>query len=219
MPIKLVPPSAMPYAVVTSSLGALVATGIAVFGLHSWPAFKIAPFIGGLLGAGFSLAVLRLHGLPLLASVEEYRDAAGIAALEEISPIYFKFAMAAALAVSIVEVAGLLIDPVTVLSCWSLGWVVITSYTFWRAWQLNHPAALGRFDIIQIFGGVGFLMISGLFLYFPFDGSVILDRAPDNFSIIKAIFIINAWATGIAMVIALFGVNFLRRLSTAAGLQ
>jgi hypothetical protein len=209
----------MPYVVVTSALGALIATGIAIFGLHSWPAFKIAPFVGGLLGAGFSFVVLRFHGLPLRATVDEYHDAAGIPPLEGILRLYFNFAFVAALVVSIVEVAGLLIDPAIVLSCWSLGWVAVTGYTVWRAWKLNHPDALGRFDIIQIFGGVGFFMISGLLLYGPFDGSVMLVRAPDIFTIIPAILVMNAWVAGTAVVIALFGVNILRRLSRAAGLQ
>jgi hypothetical protein len=209
----------MPYAVLISAFGALVATAIAMFGLHSWTALKIAPFAGALLGAGFSLVLLRLHGLPLRASVEEYRDAAGVQSLKEISRLYLNIALGAALVVSAVEVAALLIDPVAVLFGWSVGWVAVIGYTFWRAWQINHPASFGRFDIIQVSAGATFLMISGLFLYGPFDGSVMLDRGASGFRLIKSIVVMNLWVALTATMIALFGVNILRRLSRAAGFQ
>ena len=209
----------MPYAILVSAFGAIVATAIAMFGLHSWSAIKIAPFVGALLGAGFSLATLRLHGLPWRATLDEYRSAAGVQSLKEISWRYLNIALGAAFVVSVVELAGLLIDPVTVLSCWSVGWMAVIGYTFWRAWQINHPASLGRFDIFQIFGGVSLLTISGFFLYGPFDGSIMLDRGASGFALAKAIFVINAWVAGTAAVIALLGVNILRRLSQTAGLQ
>jgi len=212
-------PSAMPYAVLISFFGALVATAVAMFGLHSWAALKVAPFAGALLGGGFALALLRHHGLPLRASVDEYRDAAGVQSLQQISRLYFNIALGTALAVSVVEVAGLLIDPVAVLSGWSVGWVAVIGYTVWRAWQLNHPDSFRRFDIIQVSSGAILLMISALFLYGPFDGSVMLDKGASGFWLIKAIVVMNMWVALTATVIAVFGVNFLRRLSRAAGLQ
>jgi hypothetical protein len=190
-----------------------------VFGLHSWDALKIAPFAGALLGAAYSLVVLRNHGLPLRASVEEYRAAAGMASLREISTRYFNIAMLAALVVSSIEVAGLLIDPVAVLSCWSVGWLAVIGYTFRRAWQIEHPSSFGRFDIIQVSAGVIFLTFAGFTLYGPFDGTVMLDHGASGFRLVKAIVVMNLWVGGIATMIALFGVNILRRLSRAAGLQ
>ena len=209
----------MPYAILISFFGALVATAIAMFGLHSWSALKIAPFAGAVLGAGFSFFLLRLHGLPLRASVDEYRDAAGVLSLKELSQLYLNIALVAAVVVSIVEVVALLIDPVAVMSYWSVGWMAVVGYTFWRAWQLKHPASFGRFDIIQVSAGTILLIISGLFVYGPLDGSVMLDRGLSGFQLIKIIVVMNLWMALTAMIVATFGVNILRRLSKAAGLQ
>lgn len=208
----------MPYAAVISTFAALVATAIAMFGLHSWTAFKIAPFAGALLGGGFAVVQLRLHGLPLRASVEEYRDAAGVKSLREVSPLYLNMALIAALVVSVVEVAGLLIDPVAVMSFWSVGWIAVIGYTCSRAWQIDHPASLGRFDIIQVTAGAIFFLISGLFLYGFFDGSAMLERGASGFRLVKVIVVMNLWVALTATMIALFGVNIARRLSRAAGL-
>ena len=209
----------MPYAVLIAFFGALVAAAVAMFGLHSWTALKMAPVAGALLGGGFAFILLRLHGLPLSTSVDEYRDAAGVQSLKDVSRLYLNTAMVAAVVVSGVEVAALLIDPVAVMSFWSVGWLAVIGYTCWRAWQFNHPASLGRFDVIQVSAGVIFLMISGLFLYGPFDGSVMLDRGASGFRLVKAIVVMNLWIALTATIIALFGVNIVRRLSRVAGLQ
>ncbi len=209
----------MPYAVLIASFGALVAAAIAMFGLHSWAALKIAPFAGALLGAGYSFVLLRLHALPLRASVDEYRAAAGIVSPKEISLLYLNIALRAVLVVSAAEIVGLFITPVAVLSGWSVGWVAVIGYTCWRAWQLDHPASYGRFDIIQVSAAVILLMISGLFVRGVFDGSVMLDRGATTFQLIRAIVVMNMWVALTAMVIAMYGVNILRRLSRTAGLQ
>jgi len=52
-----------------------------------------------------------------------------------------------------------------------------------------------------------------------FDGSVMLDRGATTFQLIRAIVVMNIWVAPTAMVIAMYGVNILRRPSRTAGLQ
>jgi hypothetical protein len=93
----------MPYAILVSALGAIVSTAIAMFVMHSWSATKIAPAVGAILGLIVGIATLRLRGLPLRATLDEYRAAGGGESGSEILSLYLKIALNAAIVVSIVE--------------------------------------------------------------------------------------------------------------------
>jgi hypothetical protein len=125
----------MPYAILVSALGAIVSTAIAMFVMHSWSATKIAPAVGAILGLIVGIATLRLRGLPLRATLDEYRAAGGGESGSEILSLYLKIALNAAIVVSIVELPVFLMErnaaPYVVVA----GWMVIIGYALYRAWR------------------------------------------------------------------------------------
>ena len=90
----------MPYAVLVTALGAITSTAIAMFVLHSWPATKIAPLIGAILGLAIGISTLRLRGLPLAATLEEYRAARGGDSAKEAIRQCLRIALGSAMVVS-----------------------------------------------------------------------------------------------------------------------
>lgn len=204
----------MPYAVLVTSLGAIVSTAIAMFGLHSWSAMKIAPVVGAMLGFIVAIASLLRHGLSLNATLEEYRRAARVQSLLDISSLFMKIAFGVATTVSIVELPSILIGQVTALSICVAGWAVVIGYTLYRAWQVSDSSSFGNLDVFQIAGGAALLMIFGAILYGVFirvQAGMPTQLVP-ALDLVKMIFVLNACVALEAMVIAIFGLNILYRV-------
>ena len=145
----------MPYAILVSALGAIVSTAIAMFVLHSWPAIKIAPAVGAILGLLWAVTMVKIRGLSLRCTLEEYRAIAGVRSLHEIGTFCSNTALKAALVVSIIEVPIVPFGKTAALLMLPAGWVFIIAWTVYRAWKINdQPSLNGGLDVFQISGGV-----------------------------------------------------------------
>jgi hypothetical protein len=142
--------------------------------------------------------------------VEEYRAAAGVRSLKEISLLYMNIALGAAIAVSIIELPAILFGQTAALFICSSGWVVIFGFTLHRAWQLTDPGSFGKFDIFQIVCGAALLMGLGAILC----GFAVVEptRTIPAFELVRVIFVLNACAAMEAMVVAIFALNVLYRV-------
>jgi len=205
----------VPYAVLVSALGAIVSTAIALFGLHTWSAMKIAPVVGAVVGFIFAVASLRRYGLSLDAGLEEYRDAAGVRSLKHVSLRYLNVAFGAAAVVSVIELPFVLIGQATALSVCAAGWVIIIGYTLYRAWQIDDPTSHGNLDAFQIVGGVLSLtffgaILCGVFIYVQ---AGMLTQTIPGFELVRMILLFNSCAALEAMVVAVFALNILRRVA------
>lgn len=204
----------MPYAVLVAALGAIVAAAVALFGLHTWSAMKVAPGIGAVVGFVFAIALLRRYGLSLDAGLEEYRAAAGVRSLKDISKRCLNIALGAAAVVSVAELPSILIGQTTVLYVCQAGWPVILGYTLYRAWQDSDASTFGNLDVIQIVAGTAVLMGIGAVLC----GIIVQVQAGfpiqtiPRFELIRMILLLNSIAALEAMVIAIFGLNILHRV-------
>jgi hypothetical protein len=205
----------VPYAVLVSALGAIVSTAIALFGLHTWSAMKIAPVVGAVVGFIFAVASLRRYGLSLDAGLEEYRDAAGVRSLKHVSLRYLSVAFGAAAVVSVIELPFVLIGQATALSVCAAGWVTIIGYTLYRAWQIDDPTSYGNLDAFQIVGGVLSLsffgaILCGVFIYVQ---AGMLTQTIPGFELVRMILLFNSCAALEAMVVAVFALNMVRRVA------
>jgi hypothetical protein len=94
------------------------------------------------------------------------------------------------------------------------GWVFIIAWTLYRAWKINDQASLnGGLDVFQISGGVALLVMFGVFLYVAFGATQAgtLDANFSDLDHIKGLFISNACAAPVAIVVAVFGLNIFYR--------
>ena len=103
----------MPYAVLVSALGAIIAAVIALFGFRTSTDMIVAPIIGAPLGFTFAIMSLRRHGLPLDSKLEDYRSAAGITS--EAPKAYLNAAFGIALIVVLVELPSIMFGQDAVL--------------------------------------------------------------------------------------------------------
>ena len=203
--------AAVPYAVLVAVLGAIVATAFAMFGLHSWPAMKVAPAIGAILGLIFAILSLRRHGLSFGTTLEEYRGAARVEALYDSYLIYAKITGEVTVVVSIVDLSFILIGQTPIQYILVAGWTVMIAYTLYRAWQIRDASLFGNFDIFQIAGGAAFLTILGALLYIPMQAGM-PTQPVTAFELVKIILTSNAFVAMGAMIVAIFGLNFVYRL-------
>lgn len=174
----------MPYAVLVSALGAIVAAAIAMLGMQSWTAFKVAPFLGALLGLFFAIFSLRRHQLPLGATVKTYR---GVAGITEAPQGYLSPALGTGLIVACIELPSIMLGQETALVVWSAGLPLVLGVTIYCCWRLTHSPI--RLDVFQIAGGIGVLTIFGAMLY-PFLTSA-LDHSISPIDLAKLIVILN----------------------------
>src|SRR4051794_15646618 len=146
----------MPYTVLVSALAAIVSAAIALFGLHSWTALKVAPVIGTSFGLLYAISTLRRFGLPLSSTLEDYRRIAGIS---DVPKIYFWSALRICLIVSCIELPAIMLGQQIALTISATGSVVVLCVTILQSWRLtNSPVKL---DVFQLAGGVGCLVIFG----------------------------------------------------------
>ena len=209
----------MPYAILVSALGAIISTSIALFVMHSLSATKIAPVVGAILGLIFGVATLRLRGLPLRATLEEYRAAGGGVSGGVIISEYLNIALGAAFLVSIVELPVVLIGGFSAPDVFAAGLMPIVGYTFYRAWRSSDRLLNINFDAFNLAGGAGTLILSGFLLYGAFGGwqSLVLNASgPD---LIKGIWACNAFGAFAASVIAFFGLTISHRIRELASSQ
>jgi hypothetical protein len=211
----------MPYTVLVSALGAIVATAFGLFVMHSFAAAKIAAPTGAVLGLLFAIVSLRRYGLSLNASLEQYRGAAGVPSLKEVFSLYVKIAFGVGTAASIVELPTLLIGQQTALSTCAAGWIVIVGYTLFRAWRIGDRSSFGKLDVFQTVGGVATLMIFGAFLSEVVVGlwAGMPTESLSGPTLIRMILLLNAGAAMEAAVIAVFGLNLLHRVSGVTSSQ
>jgi len=212
----------MPYAILVSALGAIISTAIAMFAMHSWSATKIAPFVGAILGLIVGIAALRLRGLPLRATLEEYRAAGGGESVGRILSLYLKIALNTSIVVSVVELPIFLIDRAAGSYVFVAGLMVIIAYTVYRVWSSNDPRLFNiDLDVFNIAGAAGMFIMSGGHLYAAFRGWHDLmpnTTVPDS-DLIKGVFVCNAFGAFTAPVIAVFGLNLSHRLAKLMSTQ
>jgi hypothetical protein len=204
----------VPYSVLVAALGAIVATAFAMFGLHSWSAMKIAPVIGAIIGLIVAAASLRRYGLSFGATLDEYRSAAGVRSLKDISLLYMNIALGAGIVVSLVELPFVLVGQATALYVCMAGWAVIVGFMLYRAWQISDPASFGNLDVFQIVGGTALLISLGAMLYAIAAGlkAGIPAQSVPAFGLVRIIFLLNLMAAIEAMVIVTFGLHVLYRI-------
>jgi hypothetical protein len=195
-----------------ATLGVIVASAITLFGIRSLSAMPIAPVVGAILGFAIGVVTLRLRGLPLSATLEEYRAAAGFGSIEDFCTFVMKVALNAGVVVSIVELPAVLIGETAALSILPAGWIVIIAYALYRAWQINDPRTSNiDLDVFQITGCVALLVISGFVLLFPlFSGTPHAHFS--DLDLVKVIFITNAFAALPAVAITVFGLYLFCRI-------
>jgi hypothetical protein len=189
-----------------------------MFGIRSWSAMAIAPVVGAILGFAIGVVTLRLRGLPLSATLEEYRASAGFGSIEDFCTFIMKVALNGGVVVSIVELPALLIGEAAVLSILPAGWIVIIAYTLYRAWQINDPRTSNiDLDVFQITGCVALLVMSGCMLLFPLFSRMSHAQNVElalnvGLDLAKAIFVSNAFAALPAVAIAVFGLYLFCRI-------
>ena len=200
----------MPYAVLVAVLGGIVATAFALFALRSPCAVVIAPFLGAILGLLLAVASLRRHGLSLGAGLEDYRNAAGVRSLNQVSVRFINIALGGAAIVSIVELSGLLFGQALVLAMVPAGCVLVVFYALFRSWQVSDAEHFGKLDAIQATGGITGILLVGLMLY-PW-----ITRVPDGnmpiMDVIRLVFVVNATAALEAAMLAALGIGLAYRM-------
>lgn len=202
----------MPYAFLVATLGVIVASAFTMFVIRSLSAMAIAPVVGAILGFAVGVLTLRLRGLPLSATLEEYRAAAGFGSIEDFCAFIMKVALSAGVVVSIVELPALLIGEAAVLSILPAGWIVIIAYAFYRAWLFNDPRASNTdLDVFQIAGCVALLVISGFLMLFPLF-SRMSHAHNSELDLAKVILVTNAFAALPAVAIAVLGLYLFCRI-------
>ncbi len=190
----------MPYVILVSALGAIVATAIALFGLHSWTALKIAPFLGALLGLFFGIISLRRYQLPFDSSVESYRCAAGVGE----TTVNLNSALGVGLIVSLIELPSVLLGQDIALLICMAGWVCVLGGTVYRSWRSGaYPI---RLDVFQITGGIACLAIFGWIMY-----AFAVEMRPGMQAmswvhLAKAIFLLNAVAALVSAILSCFAI-------------
>jgi hypothetical protein len=205
----------MPYAVLVTALGAITSTAIAMFVLHSWSAMKIAPLIGAVLGLAIGICTLRLRGLPLAATLEEYRAARGGESIKEAFSQYLRVALGTAIVISIVEVPVVLIENSALPFVLLAGWIVLMAHTFYRAWKLNSQRLLSNnFDIFNLVGGLALIGICSSLIYSAFERlqSGAANTDVSGLFLIKAIVVWNLFTAIDATAIAIFGICALEQI-------
>jgi hypothetical protein len=186
---------AMPFAVLVSASGAIVAAGFAMFALHSWVAFKVAPVIGASLGFLLAILSLRWAGLPLSSTLETYRSAVGVRGTPN-----FKLALNVSVIVSLAELPAALLGWDFTRALCEAGWLFVLGSTLYLNCRFASHAI--KLDIFQIVGGIGLLLIFGSFMY--------TFVAPDEakvaslFDLAKMIFIFNGCAALVSAVSCYF---------------
>jgi hypothetical protein len=200
----------MPYTVLVSALGAIVSAAIALFGLHSWAALKVAPFIGALLGLLYAISSLRWHNLPLSSTLEAYRRAAGIS---EAPKVYFKSALGIGLIVACIELPGIMFGQEIALAICIAGCAVVLCATIYRSWRLTNSPV--RLDAFQIAGGIGCLVIFGWmgYVFATETWPRTLDQTIPWIDLAKMIFALNGVAALLSAVIACFALAVVSSLS------
>jgi hypothetical protein len=148
----------MPFAVLVSALGAIVAAVFAMFALHLWVALKVAPVIGASLGFFLAILSLRWAGLPLSSTLETYRSAVGVRGTPN-----FKLALYAAVVVSLAELPAALLGWDFTRTLCETGWLFVLGSTLYLNCRFV-PHSI-KLDIFQLVGGIGLLLIFGSFMY------------------------------------------------------
>jgi hypothetical protein len=187
---------AMPFAVLVSALGAIVAAAFAMFALHSWVAFKAAAVIGASLGFLLAILSLRWAGLPLSSTLETYRSAVGVRGTPN-----FKLALNVAVIVSLAELPAALLGWNFTRALCEAGWLFVLGSTLYLNFRFA-PHSI-KLDIFQIVGGIGLLLIFGSFMY-AFIVAPVEAKAVSLFDLAKMIFIFNGCAAMLSAVTCYF---------------
>jgi hypothetical protein len=200
-------PPIVPYAVLVAALGAIVSTAIALFGLHTWSAIKVAPAVGAILGLALGALTLRLRGLALSAGMDEYKAAGRGGSFEPGAPLYAKGALNVAVVISIIEAPILFIDKTSAPIVFPAGWLVIAVWFFYAVWRLNAEKPLNNdLDVFKLVAGPFLVFIVGVAMYFAYT-FLFSPAAEDVLSLIKAEFIINPFVGFGVAAIAILGIG------------
>jgi hypothetical protein len=183
----------MPFAVLVSALGAIVAAAFAMFALHSWVA---APIIGASLGFLLAILSLRWAGLPLSSTLETYRSAVGVRGTPN-----FQLALNVAVIVSLAELPAALLGWDFTHALCEAGWLFVLGSTLYLNCRFAPHSV--KLDIFQIVGGIGLLLIFGSFMY-GFVVAPVEAKAVSLFDLAKMIFIFNGCAALVSAVSCYF---------------
>lgn len=187
----------MPFAILVSALGAIVAATIAMFGFHSWAAFKVAPIIGASLGLLLAIFSLRLSELPLSSTLETYRSAVGVRGKPNLS-----VALSVGVIVSLVELPGILLGSDFTHTMCVTGWLFVLVGTVYLGFRFTtYPVKL---DIFQMVGGTACLAIFGSFMYTFVVAIPSEMKSVSSFDLAKMLFIFNACAALVSAVSCYF---------------
>jgi len=196
----------MPYTVLVSALGAIVSAAIALFGLHSWAALKVAPVIGASFGLLYAISTLRRFDLPLSSTLEDYRSVAG---MSDVPKLYFWSALRIGLIAACVELPTIMLGQQIALTISATGSVVVLCATILCSWRLTNSPV--RLDVFQLAGGIGCLVIFGWMTFVivtearPWDQA----EAVPWIVVAKMIFAINGVAAILSAVLACFALAIL----------
>jgi hypothetical protein len=156
----------MRYIFLVSALGAIAAVAIAMFGIQTWAAMKVAPFIGALTGFAVGIATLKLRGLPLDSTFEEYKAAGKYSTLPNGAPLYINIALKNAAIVSVIEAPLLFVSQATATIVFPAGWIVMCVGTFYEVWKLNQQRLLDNdLDVFKPVAGTALIGIVGSIIY------------------------------------------------------
>jgi len=197
----------VPYAILVSALGAIVSTAIALFGLQTWSAMKIAPVVGAILGFAVGALTLKLRRLPLSAGMDEYKAAGRGGSLEAGAPLYANVAFNFAMVISIIEAPILFLSKESASIVLPVGWIVTAICLFYGVWRLNAESALNNdLDVFKIVGGPAVIGIAGVVMYLAYT-SLFSPAADDPLTLIKFGFIANPFVAFGAAAIAILGLG------------
>jgi hypothetical protein len=200
----------MPFTVLVSALGAIVSAAIAMFGLHSWTALKVAPVIGASFGLLYAISELRRLDLPLSSTLEDYRSIAGIG---DAPKLYFWSALRIGLIATCIELPAIMLGQQIALMLSAVGCVVVLCVTIVCSWRLtNLPVKL---DVFQMAGGVGCLVIFGWMTFVIVTEARPWEQAETIpwIALTKMIFVINGVAATLSAVLACFALAILSSVS------
>jgi hypothetical protein len=197
----------VPYVFLVAALGAIVSSAIGLFVIRSLSGMAIAPVVGAILGFAVGVLTLRLRGLPLSATLEEYKAAGKGGSLEEGAPLYLNVALNFAVVVSIIEAPILFISTASAPIVFPAGWIVIATCLFYRVWRLNAESVLSNdLDVFKFVAGPAVIGIAGVAMYFAYM-SLFSPAADDALTLIKYEFIANPFAALGAAAMATLGVG------------
>ncbi|WP_143278199.1 hypothetical protein [Bradyrhizobium sp. UFLA03-84] len=199
----------MPYIIVIAAFGGFGSATLAFLATHSFALMIPAAIPGIVFGLALAAVALRQLGLPLGANFADYRSAAGMRAINQVTRRFLNIALTTAVVVSIVEFTGQLAGLISIFVTLPAGIAVIVVYTLYRCWQVSDPGLLGRLDVVLIASCIGAVLLTGFLLY------SFMTRTPDwdmsASDVFRLLSVVNCAAALAAAMLAVLCIGFVHR--------